>query len=233
MARFNRASPIGIPEHIIQRGNNKQVCFSTKKDMKSYLSWLNEYSVKYKVDVHAWVLMSNHVHLLCTPHAPQAISSMMQSVGRMYVRYFNNTYDRSGTLWEGRYKSCLIESESYLLHLYRYIELNPVRAGTVNDPSEYPWSSYKYNGLGKRNNLQTPHELYKALGRSKIKRLEKYQALFETDVEGVLLDDIRQSINKGLALGDKRFARQMEKLTGVRVTPGKLGRPKTNYTVFR
>ncbi len=233
MARFNRVSPIGVPEHIIQRGNNRQVCFVGKKDMKAYLSWLQAYSVTYQVDVHAWVLMNNHVHLLCTPWTSQAISKMMQSVGRMYVRYFNNTYQRSGTLWEGRYKSCLIESETYLMHLYRYIELNPVRAGMVNEPSEYLWSSYQCNGLGKRRELQTPHELYEALGRSKKKRLERYQALFYTDVEGVLLDDIRKSINKGVALGSEHFTRQIEKLTGKRVTQGQPGRPKADLTVFR
>jgi putative transposase len=233
MARFNRVSSIGVPEHIIRRGNNRQVCFAAKKDMKAYLSWLQEYSVKYKVDVHAWVLMNNHVHLLCTPWTPQAISKMMQSVGQMYVRYFNETYQRSGTLWEGRYKSCLIESEAYLMHLHRYIELNPVRAGMVYDPSEYPWSSYQCNGLGKNSLLQTPHELYEALGRSKKKRLERYQALFETDVEGVLLDDIRKSINKGLALGSEHFIRQIEKLTGKRLTQGQRGRPKADSTVFR
>ncbi len=226
MARFNRIAPIGVTEHIIQRGNNRQVCFVADEDMKTYLSWLEEYSVKHKVNVHAWVLMNNHVHLLCTPLAPEAISKMIQSVGRMYVRYFNDTYQRSGSLWEGRYKSCLIENESYLLHLYRYIELNPVRVGMVNDPSEYSWSSYQCNGLGKKNNLQTPHELYNALGYSKKKRLERYQALFDTDVDGVLLDDIRKSINKGLALGNKRFTSRIEKLTGQRVTQGKRGRPK-------
>ncbi|MCK5524510.1 MAG: transposase [Thiomargarita sp.] len=226
MARFNRIAPVGVTEHILHRGNNRQDCFVEEEDMKAYLSWLTEYSVKYKVDVHAWVLMSNHVHLLCTPHEPEAISKMMQSMGRMYVRYFNNTYQRSGTLWEGRYKSCLIESKAYLLELYRYIELNPVRAGMVNEPSEYFWSSYQCNGFGKKSQLQTPHELYKALGRSKKKRLENYQLLLDIDVEEVLLCDIRKSINKGLALGSVRFTNQIEKLTGKRVTQAQRGRPR-------
>ncbi len=225
MARFNRIAPVGVTEHILHRGNNKQDCFVEEEDMKAYLSWLTEYSVKYKVDVHAWVLMSNHVHLLCTPQEPEAISKMMQSMGRMYVRYFNNTYQRSGTLWEGRYKSCLIES-NYLLELYRYIELNPVRAGMVNEPSEYSWSSYQCNGFGKRSKLQSPHELYNALGRSKKKRLESYQLLLDIDVEEVLLDDIRKSINKGVALGSVRFTNKIEKLTGKRVTQAQRGRPR-------
>ncbi len=225
MARFNRIAPVGVTEHILHRGNNKQDCFVEEEDMKAYLSWLTEYSVKYKVDVHAWVLMSNHVHLLCTPQEPEAISKMMQSMGRMYVRYFNNAYQRSGTLWEGRYKSCLIES-NYLLELYRYIELNPVRAGMVNEPSEYSWSSYQCNGFGKRSKLQSPHELYNALGRSKKKRLESYQLLLDIDVEEVLLDDIRKSINKGVALGSVRFTNKIEKLTGKRVTQAQRGRPR-------
>ncbi len=225
MARFNRISIVGVPAHIVQRGNNRQVCFVTEEDMELYLSWLTEYSVKCNVDVHAWVLMSNHVHLLCTPQVPQAISKMMQSVGRMYVRHYNYTYQRRGTLWEGRYRSCLIE-KAYMLGLYRYIELNPVRTGLVDEPSEYLWSSYQCNGLGKKSKLQTPHEQYMAFGRTKAKRLEKYQALLETDVEGVLLDDIRRNLNIGLALGNKRFTRQVEKLTGRRVTQGKRGRPK-------
>ncbi len=217
---------MGVPQHVIQRGNNRQVCFGSEDDMRVYLHWLKEYAGKCKVDVHAWVLMSNHVHLLCTPRAQDAVSRMMQAIGRMYVRYFNYTYQRTGTLWEGRYKSCLVDSESYLLHLYRYIELNPVRAGMVNQPDEYTWSSYPCNALGKQSELQTPHACYRALGRSKEKRLEHYRALFAAHVEGPLLDEIRQSVNKGLALGSERFAKQIEQLTGCRVTPGKRGRPR-------
>jgi putative transposase len=137
MARLERVSLVGVPQHIIQRGNNRQVCFGSEEDMKAYLHWLKEYSKKHQVDIHAWVLMTNHVHLLCTPQTEKAISNMIQSLGRMYVRYFNYTYKRSGTLWEGRFKSSLVQSERYLLELHRYIELNPVRANMVSEPSEY------------------------------------------------------------------------------------------------
>ncbi len=226
MARRQRVTPVGVPQHVIQRGNNRKVCFGSEDDMRAYLTWLKKYARKYTVEVHAWVLMDNHVHLLCTPRAVGAVSRMMQSLGRVYVRYFNHTYQRSGTLWEGRYKSCLVESESYLLHLYRYIELNPVRANMVSQPDDYSWSSYGCNALGKESDLRTPHELYLALGRTKNKRMERYRALFEAHVDGVLLDEIRQSLNKGLALGNDRFTRQIEELTGQRVTPGKRGRPK-------
>jgi len=115
MPRLKRVAPVGVPQHVIQRGNNRQVCFGSEQDMVAYIGWLKEFSKKFEVEIHAWVLMTNHVHLLCTPKQDAAISKMMQSLGRMYVRYFNCAYGRSGTLWEGRYKSCLIESETYLL----------------------------------------------------------------------------------------------------------------------
>ena len=194
--------------------------------MKAYLNWLKEFSKKHLVDVHAWVLMTNHIHLLCTPYEEGAISKMMQSIGRMYVRYFNHTYQRSGTLWEGRFKSSLIQSERYLLEIHRYIELNPVRADMVNEPSEYSWSSYGCNALGVETDLQTPHELYLALGKTKKERLDNYRQLFKAHVGVELLKEIRDSVNKGLALGNERFTVQIEALTKSRVTPRKAGRPK-------
>ncbi len=129
MPRKPRASAAGVPEHIIQRGNNRQVTFTSEEDMKAYVTWLKEYAKKYEVNIHAWVLMTNHVHLLCTPMTATGISQMMQSLGRMYVMYFNKTYLRSGTLWEGRYRSCLVQEETYLLQVYRYIGIKGVRAG--------------------------------------------------------------------------------------------------------
>ena len=226
MARLTRVSPVGIPQHIVQRGNNRQVCFGGEEDMKAYLNWLKEFSKKQAVDVHAWVLMTNHVHLLCTPQEEGAISRMMQSIGRMYVRYYNYTYQRSGTLWEGRFKASLLQSEQYLLELYRYIELNPVRADMVDEPSEYSWSSYTCNGLGLETDLQTPHPLYLALGKTKPERLENYRALFKAHVGPELLKEIRESVNKGLALGNEHFTAQIEALTDKRVSPRKAGRPR-------
>ena len=226
MARLKRVSLIGVPEHVIQRGNNRQNCFASEEDMKAYLHWLKEYSKKYQVGIHAWVLMTNHVHLLCTPQKEEAISKMMQSVGRMYVRYFNYTYKRSGTLWEGRFKSGLIQSERYLLEVYRYIELNPVRANMVNDPSENRWSSYQCNGLGKTSDLLTPHPEYLALGSTIQERQVNYRDLFKAHTAKVMLEDIRDCINKGLALGNDRFTAEIEELTNKRVTAGVKGRPK-------
>ncbi len=226
MARLARVSPKGVAQHIVQRGNNRQVCFAGEKDMKAYLHWLKEYAGKCRVDIHAWVLMTNHVHLLCTPQSEEAISKMMQSLGRMYVRYFNYSYHRSGTLWEGRFKSSLVQSERYLLELYRYIELNPVRAGMVEEPGEYSWSSYQCNGLGKESELQTPHQEYLALGKTGEERQSNYQGLFKAHVGTEMLEKIRKGINKGLALGDERFSTQIEQLTNQRVTAGRKGRPR-------
>ena len=148
-------------QHIIQRGNNRQACFACDQDMAFFASLLHEYSRKFSVSLHAWVFMTNHVHFLTSPHKIDGISNMMQSVGRRYVRYFNREYRRSGTLWEGRFKSCVVDAENYLLICQRYIEINPVRAkGMVDHHSDYPWSSYGYNALGDVDPLITQHEEY-------------------------------------------------------------------------
>ncbi|MCK4840260.1 MAG: transposase [Methylococcales bacterium] len=225
MARLRRISPTGVPVHLIQRGNNRQTCFATLEDYSAYIGWLKAYSKKYGVDIHAWVLMTNHVHLLCTPQQDGAVSLMMQSIGRRYVQYFNYQYQRSGTLWEGRYKSCLVQAEKYLIEVYRYIEMNPVRAKMVEDPSEYVWSSYQINALGKESDLCTPHPEYLRLGGTKNERLENYRALFAHHVERGLLEEIRLSVNKEMAIGHDRFKEEIEALTGRRLKPQKVGRP--------
>jgi putative transposase len=225
MARLPRVSPVGVPQHIIQRGNNRQVCFASEQDFASYVSWLKEYSKKYLVDIHAWVLMTNHVHLLCTPNVSNSISLMMQSLGRQYVRYFNASYKRTGTLWEGRYKSCLVQAEDYLLQLYRYIELNPVRANMVEDPADYHWSSYQINALGKASELCTPHPIYLALHQDVEQRQTTYRTLFASHVDSKLLEDIRVNSNKGMAIGNIQFKQEIEALTGRRMTEQKMGRP--------
>ena len=168
--------------------------------------------------------MTNHIHLLCTPQQEGAVSLMMQSLGRRYVQYFNNQYRRSGTLWEGRYKSCLVQAERYLLEVYRYIELNPVRAKMVEDPGEYVWSSYPINALGKESALCTPHPEYLRLGATEDARMKNYRALFSHHVEGDLLEEIRSSVNKGMAIGQDHFKEEIEQLTGRRVKPKKAGR---------
>jgi len=226
MARLPRICPVGIPQHIIQRGNNHQACFANEQDFTAYAAWLKEYANEFEVNIHAWVFMTNHVHLLCTPNINNGISNMMQALGRRYVRYFNNTYRRSGTLWEGRFKSCVIEEENYLLQVYRYIELNPVRAKMVKTPAEYKWSSYQVNALGKKSELCTHHSLYLRLGNDTAIRLVEYQKLFDIILLREKLDEIRINTHKGMAIGSNQFKVEIERLTGRRMTEGKRGRPK-------
>jgi len=229
MARLPRLCLPGIPQHIIQRGNNRDLCFGSKEDFSAYVYWLHEYAQKYQVTIHAWVLMTNHVHLLATPETSTGISSMMQSLGRRYVQYFNYSYKRTGTLWEGRFKSCLVDAEQYLLICQRYIELNPVRANMVESPADYTWSSFKANGLGKSINLWTPHPVYQQLGHTQAERAIAYRALFRGHIDDGLLNKIRQTTNQGMALGNDRFRKKVEKLTGRRAVPLKRGpKPKEN-----
>ena len=225
MARLPRLSPVNIPQHLIQRGNNRQACFAGEPDYSTYSAWLKEYATEYHVEIHAWVFMTNHVHLLCTPRAEQAISRMMQSLGRRYVRYFNHTYQRTGTLWEGRYKACLVEEDDHLFQVYRYIELNPVRAGMVAHPADYRWSSYPINANGKISALCTPHALYLALSHNDSERQAHYRALVAEGLTKQQVENIRLSLNKGITLGNDRFAEQIAVLTGKRLATGKPGRP--------
>ena len=160
MARLPRFSLTGVPQHVIQRGNNRQACFAADEDYRFYLDCLRDASQRYRCAIHAYVLMTNHVHLLVTPGETGAISRFMQHVGRRYVQHFNFLYQRSGTLWEGRYKSSLVDAENYLLTCYRYIEMNPVRAAMVREPVEYRWSSHRANALGHPDSVLTPHALY-------------------------------------------------------------------------
>ncbi len=223
MPRRLRLCPIGMPQHVIQRGNNRQVCFASDEDMSAYANWLYEASQKFQVEIHAWVFMSNHVHLLVTPMIDNGVSKMMQYVGRYYVLYFNRTYQRTGTLWEGRFKSCLVQDNDYFLHCQRYIELNPIRAGMVCDPAIYRWSSYQANALGVKTQLITPHELYLSLGSCDASRQVFYRSLFQCEINGALVKDIRDSLNKGLVLGNERFKDQIEALTGQSVRLQKRG----------
>lgn len=228
MPRRLRLCPVGVSQHVIQRGNNRQVCFISDDDMAAYANWLYEGSQKFQVHIHAWVFMNNHVHLLVTPMTENGVSKMMQYVGRYYVLYFNRMCRRSGTLWEGRFKSCLVQDNDYFLYCQRYIELNPVRAGMVEDPADYRWSSYQANALGVETKLVTPHELYLSLGYCKTSRQAYYRSLFEHDINGILVKDIRDSLNKGLVLGDERFKNEVELLTGQSVRMQKRGpRPKS------
>lgn len=223
MARLPRICPPGIPQHIIQRGNNRQVCFVDKTDFAAYADWLYQASQAYDVTVHAWVFMDNHVHLLATPHAENGVSGMMQTLGRRYVRYFNNTYDRTGTLWEGRFKSCLVDNERYFMTCQQYIEMNPVRAGMVEDPADYHWSSYRANAYGLETKLCTPHESYLQLAQTDVERQAAYRQLFSVRIEYEQREGIRCAVNRGLAFGSERFKDEMEIITGRRMRPSTPG----------
>ncbi|MDD2893766.1 MAG: transposase [Halothiobacillaceae bacterium] len=163
--------------------------------------------------------MTNHVHLLITPHKDDGISKSIQMLGRYYVQYFNHTYHRSGTLWEGRYKANLIDSEAYALICYRYIELNPVRAHMVNHPAEYPWSSFRGNALGVDDALLTPHPLFLALGKVDSERQIAYQALFEAHLDDKTLNDVRSALNKAWVLGSDYFLDKIATQLNRRATP--------------
>ena len=226
MPRLPRICPPGIPQHIIQRGNNRQRCFVAAKDFAAYARWLHEFSCKYDVAIHAWVFMTNHVHLLATPRTEDGVSRMMQCVGRQFVRHFNRAYGRTGTLWEGRFKSSVVDEEGYLLACQRYIELNPVRAGMVGDPADYRWSSYHAHAFGTKTNLWSPHEVYLCLGSTDCSRRACYRELFAEQLGQPVLDRIRTSVNKNLPLGSDRFTVRMERMTGQRLTPAKRG-PKS------
>jgi len=225
MARLQRTAPVGVPVHILLRANNRQQCFKASGDYAAFLWWLREYSEKYQVDVHAWALLEDHLHLLSTPNTAGGLSRMIQALGRQYVRFFNQQNQRSGTLWEGRYRSCLVQPEGYILKVYRYIELNSVRKEYVSKPSDYNWSSYQINAQGKPSALCKPHTEYLKLGESKEERTEKYQEMFEQISREDLLEEIRDSTNKGLAFGDESFKIEVEKMTGRRVRSLKSGRP--------
>lgn len=219
MARLPRFSIPGQPQHVIQRGNNRDLIFVKDEDYHFYLAKLKDACQKFQCDIHAYVLMTNHVHLLMTPHSENAISNVMQSIGRYYVQHFNYQYKRTGTLWEGRYKATLLDSEQYLLVCSRYIELNPVRAKMVSHVAEYPWSSYRCNAMGEENPLITPHLIYQKLGRSDDACQSSYSALFDTQLLKDDVDKIREATNKAWVLGNDQFKKKVEILLARQTTP--------------
>lgn len=226
MPRRPRIHLDGVPLHIVQRGHNRQPCFYAVADYLAYLEWLGEAARRLGCQVHAYALMTNHVHLLVTPGDAQSVSRMMVALGRQYVPYINAVYQRSGTLWEGRYKSSLVQSEAYLLACMRYIELNPVRAAICQDPADYRWSSYRANALGESQPWLTPHPLYATLGPDEASRLAAYRALFDLVLPEKTVADIRLALNQTQPLGNSRFLDAIEQATGQRREPKPRGRPR-------
>ena len=210
---------------MVQRGNCRQAVFFDDGDYRAYLIWLAEGARKYGCQIHAYVLMTNYVHLLMTPEQPEAISKTIQHVGRHYVTYINQSYDKSGTLWEGRHKGCIIDSERYLLSCMRYIELNPVRAGMVKRPIDYPWSSFAANGAGRSDPVITQHMLYQALGRNEAERNYAYRELFGNAVDPSQVHDIRAAVQTGTPLGNAHFREQIERALEQKVGQARRGRP--------
>ena len=225
MARKPRYFIPDVPQHVIQRGNNRSVCFFAETDYQRYRDDLQKTAAEHGCAVHAYVFMTNHVHLLMTPQEPTSLPTMMQALGRRYVRYINGVYGRTGTLWEGRYKASLVQSEHYLLCCYRYIELNPIRAGMIPHPALYPWSSFRFNGEARVDALITPHPQYLALGRDSHERSRAYKELFHAHLDGSLLNEIRTTLNQEYALGGDRFKDEIERHLERRVRPGQPGRP--------
>ena len=226
MPRRPRIVLPGTPLHLIQRGNNRQACFFSDSDYLVYLEWLEEYAKKYSCLIHAYVLMTNHVHLLVTPLKAESAGLMMKQLGQRYVQYINRTYRRSGTLWEGRYKSCIAQDEVYVLGCYRYVELNPVRADIVLHPAEYRWSSYRVNAQSENSSLITPHQQYIDLASDRDRRRIAYRDLFRYQLEPGLVDEIRYATNGNYALGSDLFKDEVTMMLGRRVTPGASGRPR-------
>ena len=226
MPRRPRIDLPGVSQHIIQRGNDRQPCFFADVDRIRYLDELREICLKEDCAVHAYVPMTNHVHLLATPSRAGQIARIMQSLGRRYVRFVNDRYHRTGTLWEGRCKACLVDSETCLLRCHRYTELNPVRAGMVVTPNEYRWTSYAANAAGRHDPLLTQHPAYRALGATSDERQHAYRRLFDDPPDADELDAICTYLQRQHALGSTRFQLSIERQLARRVGPAKVGRPR-------
>lgn len=226
MARHPRYILPGQPQHVIQRGNNREAIFLTPGDYHRFGAYLRDACNRHGCLVHAYVLMTNHVHLLLTPAGPSSIGLVMQSVGRCYVQHFNRWHGRTGTLWEGRYKAVPIDTAQYLLTCYRYIERNPVRAGMVDDPADYRWSSYRANAGGDHDPLVTPHDLYTRIGATARERQAAYRAMCAVDVDASSAQALRRAAETGWVLGTRRFQQAIERSTGRRAAPLGRGRPR-------
>lgn len=229
MPRFPRFDLTGIPQHVVQRGNDRQPCFRSAEDFHFYRTELRLMALREGCEVHAYVLMTNHAHLLLTPLETGAVARTMQSLGRRFVRYFNDKYERTGTLWEGRYKASLIGEGDYLANCHRYIELNPVRAKMVSDPGDYPWSSYAALAWGKPDPLVTEHPMYQALSDTPETRQEAYRNMVMAGLDVADLEAIRCNLRRQHAYGTEAFRCDVEARSGRPAGPRKTGRPGKSH----
>jgi len=227
MARLPRLTVTGYPHHVILRGNNRQDIFVDGRDRERMLALLQEHAEREGVDIHAYVLMSNHLHLLLTPQQDGALPRLMQSVGRAYVLYFNKRHGRTGTLWEGRYRCAVLQPEAYLLACMAYLDLNPVRAGQVESPADWAWSSHRHYLGQASDRLVTPHPLYWALGNTPFAREQAYAERVAQGVAPPVAKALVASALHGWALGDEGFVAALQKQTGRRLTQARPGRPRT------
>jgi putative transposase len=218
----------GVPVHVIHRGNNRQACFYEENDRSFYLFHLRRLLRKTACSLHAFCLMTNHVHLLLTAAAACGCSQLMQGVAQLHSQYVNRNYGRSGSLWEGRFRSCLVQSEQYLLACYRYIEANPVRAGLSRHPRDYEWSSYRTNAEDELDPSIGPHDEYLRLGPTAATRRKAYVELFQVDPKYWRIEEIREATNGNFALGDAQFKRRLALQLGRRVDRGSPGRPSNS-----
>ena len=225
MPRRARLRLAGVPLHVVQRGNNRAACFFADGDRLCYLSQLAELAEKFQCAVHAYVLMTNHVHLLLTPAEYDGASLLLRHLGQRYVQYVNRVYGRSGSLWEGLFGSSLVQADIYFLCCQRYIEMNPVRAGVVACPEAYPWSSFASNGLGRRDPLVSPHDEYLKLGLDDARRRSAYVALFGSQLDPDFIEIARKAASAGYALGSERFQKEISTKLGRRAGQGSPGRP--------
>jgi putative transposase len=226
MARLPRLTLPGVPHHVIQQGNNRQAIFTSAADREVLLDLIGENAHKFDVAVHAYVLMDNHFHLLLTPRTETGLPLMMQAIGRRYVRFFNDLQKRTGTLWEGRYKSTLIQTERYLLTCMAYIDLNPVRAGLVAEARDFPWSSFgHYAGL-RADKLVTPHPIYWDLGNTPFAREAGYTEMVQTGISATQQRALTDATLRGWALGEADFVANLQVKTPRRVSKASAGRPR-------
>lgn len=226
MPRQPRLIVVGYPHHIISRGNNRSVIFYNDKDRRFFIECLKAAKEKTESKIYAYCLMTNHVHLLLEPSSEDGIGDLIQSLGRRYVRYINQTYKRTGTLWEGRFKSSLVSKDEYLLVCARYIELNPIRAKMVDNPKDYSWSSFGFRAEGRTDELLDEDPVYKGLGKTPRERQTNYKEWFKRSIPKEELSLIRNAVQKGGIFGNKGFLDRVAQLTGRDVILRPRGRPR-------
>lgn len=225
MARQSRLVVPHQPHHVIQRGNDRQLIFREPEDYQRFLAWLKEIARFYSVAIHAYVLMPNHLHLLASPSDNDGLALMMQKLGRLYVPWFNHKYERYGGLFQGRYRTSLVDTDSYFLTCSRYIELNPVRAHLVANPLDYPWSSYAHHAGVRVDSIVSDHSLYWALGNTPFHREAAYTGLVEQGLSEEELALINRAVLSGAPLGSAAFKTELERKTRRQILPAKRGRP--------